>query len=275
MKTAYLSKSGGPGASPAPSLFNKSGRRIPPPNLTVAEANNSFSLQHPRDRYCSQRLCRFNGTGLEPGVFTADFDSRVDELIERLRQDNRLRGIFSGVFLPIMVPQMQVEDCGQTAEQLVTTAGQAYVREFIGREFTNHRQGELAGDVTIVPESRHQELVDQIARASVAGIYFPIALQGFSVGAQRAQMSSLPKGFLLSGVIDSAMALLMYPDILGQDGKSPFGPCSAVRWGQGQDDEECSLAFLMADDHAVFGFAQCLHRSDAARSGGLLYIGDD
>jgi hypothetical protein len=261
-------------SSPAlPPLFDQNGRRIPPRGVSVMAPNSDFYLEWPGGRNYGQRLNRFSGVGLGSGISAYAFGYRIAQLVEMLSRDERARGILSGIFLPIVIMQIRVGDYGQTAEQFVAAASRAYSQEFTGRIFTNYRQGDLKENVTVVPESRHERLIAKIEYAPVVALYFSGVLQGFSVGAQRAQMSGLPQGFLLGGGIDSAVAMVMYPDILGHS-KSPFGLCSAVRWGDEQGDEEFSLAFKIEDDRAELVFIQGMHRTDPDWSGGLLYIGE-
>lgn len=248
-------------------MFDQAGWRIPPPGLKVQPPNPEHRLG--REGFISfpPRLACLEKVGF-PLFNPSAFAVRVGQLNEKLEADDRISGLLNGACLPVVIPRIEVSDYGQSADELITKAGEAYCLEFPGRTFRNLRQGDLTGEVTITPQSRHEQLIERIALSPVVGILFPCALLGYSVRDQREQMSGLPKGFLLSGVIDMAVAWLMYVGILGRSHKTPFRHCSANSYA-----ERHSLGFMVDDDRADFGMVQELSRGDGAYSGGLLYIG--
>jgi len=251
-------------------LFDKNGRRIPPRGLVanVCDPNREFALVQPEIDY-SAWLERFDGTGLSTFISGADFEARAKELLQALGQNEQTKNLLKGVHLPVVIPHTQVADLGQTIEEFVAAAGKSYSRQFPDRSFKNYRQGELAGQVTIVDGSRYERLIDDIAESSVVSIYFPNPLQGFSVDAQREQMATLPESFILSGPLDTAMGWIMHTNVLARDYQTPVYDCSAVQWQSSED----SLCFKACDDGAYFGLRADLADAYDGYSGGLLFIG--
>lgn len=260
---------------PAP-LFDSSGRRIPPKGLqaAVCDPNRSFRLKQPTYLRLAVRYCRFEGTGMVPFLSVAEFEGRGKDLLKQLYENKLTANLLSGVHLPIIVPHIvtppeQVGDYGEMLEEFVLAAEKSYRRQYSDRSFTNYRKGELAKQTAIVPGSRHEQLIARMASGTVVGIYFPNALLGFSVDAQREQMATLPEGFLLAGGIDTAMGWVMYPDILARDNNTPYYDCSALQWRS----SDYSLCFRGDGDGANFSEGGYLKDAFDRYSGGLLFIG--
>lgn len=199
----------------------------------------------------------------------AEFYDIARGLKEKLRGIVQVANLLNGACFPIVVPQIRFDDYGQAMDEVMIPAVErAYRRQFSGRVFDNHRKGDLAGQVTVVPESRHQVLLDRMQRGYVIGLYFPNPLQGFSVLAQREQMETFPEGLLLAGGFDSAMATMMYSDVLVRDGKTPVYDLSALQW----QSSEYSLSFSANDDRLQFGHRAYLGNAFEYFSGGLLFL---
>jgi hypothetical protein len=187
----------------------------------------------------------------------------------KLRSSAQLSNLLNCVHLEVVVPKTIVSDLGKSTKEFVAAAGISYQRQFPNRPFTNYRKDELECQVTIVPGSRYERLIGSIEKSSLVGIYFPNPIQGFSVHAQREQMSNLPEGFILSGPLDTAIGWVMYPDILGRDNKTPAYDCSAVQWRSAGR----SLYFEAGFGDATFGAGAGLRDAGSRCSGGLLFVG--
>lgn len=251
--------------------FDHAGRRIPPREeleAPVRDSDRSFHLVQPPFDY-AVRLQQLADVGLEPGITAAGFKSRTEAILARVREDETIANLLNGVYLPLVIPQTVVTDLGQTTETFVTAAKRSYERQFPDRSFTNCRAGELAKQVKVVEGSRYERLVTAIAAGPVVGLYFPNPLQGFSVDAQREQMSSLPDDFILSGPLDIAAGWMMYPDVVGRDFKTPVNDCSAVSWQLPQ----YSLCCGAHGGGAKFGNGDGLGDAYGVCSGGLLLLG--
>ena len=251
-------------------LFDRHGRRIPPRGLVAAvcDPNRYFRLDQPSLDYAN-RLARLEQAGLPAGISAAEFEARASALLSSIGENKWIKNLLNGVYLPVIIPQMNISDLGAVTEQLVSAAEKSYLSQFPNRSFTNHRKGELAGQATIVSGSRYEQLLACLDKGAVVGIYFPACLQGFSVDAQREQMLSLPENFILSGSVESAIAWGMYPDILGRDFHTPGYDCSAVQWRS----SDYSLSFGAYDVNAGFGLRASLGYASDYFSGGLLLLG--
>ncbi len=252
-------------------LFDKTGRRIKPKDLkaSICDPNKNYYVKQPAVIDYSDRLYRgFEKTGLLSCMSAADFTDEAIALINEVNNDKQYKDLLNGPYLPIIIPKSKLTDLGAMTEELVGAAEKAYKKQFPNRPFTNYRKNDLKGKVSIIPGSRYEQLLNKIKDESVVGIYFPTALQGYSVDAQREQMSTMPERFILSGPLDTAMAFTMYSDVLGRDGSTPVYDCSAVQW----QSSESSLNFSADDDYACFGYRARLSPAFVRSSGGLLFV---
>lgn len=162
------------------------------------------------------RLARLDAVGLVASIEVANhFRTLIDRLLVQIRGNEQIRNLLNGVYLPIIIPQTNVVDLGETTERFLEAAEKSYKQKSPRRSFTNYPKGQLVGQVTVAEEgSRYEQLLDRMARESFVALYFPNPLQGYSVRAQREQMTSLPEGFILSGPLDTAIGWVMYPDVL-------------------------------------------------------------
>lgn len=249
------------------------GRLIPPAGFQppVVDANRSFHLVQPRlvaEDYTAvlARLQQF----LPSLTFASakDFQIRATALVEVLRADAQAKNLLRGVHLRVALPQLTVADYGTTLEEVfLPGVMRAYSAEFPGRKFLNHRQGTLAGQVTCVLESRQDRLLAKLAAAPVTGIYFPTALQGFSIPAAREMVQMLPEGFILAGAIETATVVVAYPGTLGRDFQTPGLDCSANVWRS----PEYSLCFGAGDVQLEFYYGRL--EACGLYSSGLLFLG--
>ena len=131
----------------------------------------------------------------------------------------------------------------------------------------NYRKGDLGGKVSVVDGSRHDQLISRMKEGLVIGLHFPNPLQGFSINASREQMSTLPEGFILSGM-DTPIAMVMYPDILARDWDTP-GLNLALQW----QSAGYSLYFWACGGSLGFGRTAGLAGASGSYSGGLLFLG--
>ena len=252
-------------------FFDKNGRRIPPRGLVAAvcDSNPNYRLNQPNSDYAG-RLARLQQAGFTVGISADEFEARTSALLSVVEQNEQIKNLLKGVYLPIVIQQqMNIANLGEVTEKLVEAAGASYCRQFPNRSFTNHRKGELAGQISIVEGSRYERLIKKIASDLVVGIYFPACLQGFSVHAQREQATTLPEGFILSGPLETAMGWTMYPDVLGRDWNTPGYDCSAVQWRSA----DYSLGFKADGGRADFALKTNLGSAYGPCSGGLFILG--
>lgn len=252
------------------SLFDRHARRIPPSGLqsSVIDADRDFHLSQPSLDY--GRLIALATELLQQGPIMsgAEFESRAKAILKQIKADKQLANLLKGVHLPIVLPQMAVGDYGQVLEDIFLPAVEkSYTAAFPSRSFYNNRKGNLVGQVMIVANTRHEQLLAQMSQKAVVGIYFPAALQGFSIPASREQMTSLPDNIILSGGLDIAMAMAMYPKTLARDFNTPGLDMSALLWSSG----DYSLFFEASGDSLDFDHGVLY--VGGYYSGGLLLLG--
>jgi len=219
-----------------PKMFDKNGRRIPPRGLeyAVCDPDTNFRLNQPEIDYAGviNRLQRSFPSVMGNGRFLSaeDFKQKAEALLEQLRQDEVLANLLKGIWLPVCFPRLRIKNYGQSLEEIFLPAVEnSYKNQFPDRVFENYRRGELAAAVTMVEGSRHEMLLSRMEEGPIVGIMF-FPLQGFSVLAQREQMTSLPSSLLLSGAVDMATARVAYPEVMARDWNTPGYDCSAVNF---------------------------------------------
>ena len=197
----------------------------------------------------------------------ADLELRSKMLLGKLAADERLAPILNGAYFPICLPKCEIGDYGHLVDEVFLPAvKRAYMATFGKRHFQDSMTGKLHGQLAIASESRQEILIAKMAIGPVVGILFPVALQGYSVRAAREQIVTLPEQFVLSGVLDTCVAMICYPDFLATD-HAPTLVCSGTTWQA--DFSLCfhpgskSLNFCVADEAIALG----------SFSPGLLYIG--
>ena len=193
-------------------LFDHHGRRVPPQGLKspVVDANRDFRLRQPKLDYDQLIARAVELLQQGPIMSGAEFAARAKAIIGQVKANQKLANLLKGVYLPIVLPQMLVADYGQTLDEVFLTAMEkAYIAAFPKRSFNNHLQNNLAGKVTVAPNTRHEQVLAKMGAGSVVGVYFPTALQGFSIPASREQMASLPENVILSGGLDIASAMVI------------------------------------------------------------------
>lgn len=254
-------------------LFDKRGRRIPE-NLSanVCDADRNFQLFQPElEQYVhyANRIMRLHGClSVDAGVTAQQFKTETERLLALIRDNPQIVDIANGVWLPVVLPQLTTDDLGTTLEQYLKGVGKSYAKTFGDSKFYNHRKGTLAGKVNIFPGSRHDQLIERMKQGPVMGIHFPSPLQGFSINTGREQMSTLPKGFFLSGM-DTSIAMVMYPDVLARDWNTPGLFLAAFSW----QTTDSSLSFRADVASLDFDISGRLSGSCGGYSGGLLFLG--
>lgn len=212
-------------------LFDVSGRRIPPPGIgaPVNAASPRYTLVQPEIDYTDihARLDAHAGT---TAVSAAEFADRADAVLESLRRTEETREVANGVRIPFIIGTGRFDDLGQALEERHLPAlGRAWTARFPKSEFKNELKGGLGRKVSIAKGSRYERLVAALAAAPVVGYYFPLALSGFSVTAALSQMADLPDTFVLSGGFEACAALTGCPDLMMQtSGYAPQLDLSAL-----------------------------------------------
>ncbi|MAG12746.1 hypothetical protein CL630_02965 [bacterium] len=253
-------------------LFDKHGRRIPKGlSANVCDANREFYLRQPdlltETHYVNRMMRLRDMLGVNMNISAEEFKNETEHLLRLLRGDVLTANLTNGVYLPVVLPKLQHNDLGVELERCLAAVGKSYVGMFPEREFRNRREGALDGAVSIVPGSRHKQLIKRMKKGPVIGLYFPSSLQGFSVDAAREQIASLPKGFILSG-LDIVIAMIMYPDVLVHDWGVRGFDLVALSW----QSAEYSFFFAVGNDLPYFDNTYNCVDAYRGDSGGLLFV---
>lgn len=253
-------------------FFDQYGRRVPPTGMqsSIVTADPSHHFDQPEKIDFTERLSRLQ-TMLrlkKPIMSAAQFEDQAALLKEYIQTLPGCANIFNGIHLPITAHRLRIEDIGQTLERsLLPAVKRSYISQFPNRWFKNHRQGEIKGKIKVVDESRYDIFLSKLKTSPLIWWYFPSALQGFGIEADREQMRTLPSDFILTGPVSMSFAFIMYPDVLARDNMVPLSDCAAVQWLS----PEYSLYFYHCDSNRlVFDFGR-LH-SCGFFSGGILVL---
>ncbi|MFH1551378.1 MAG: hypothetical protein ABIC36_00685 [bacterium] len=251
-------------------FFDRHGRRIPKDlQANVCDANRDFRLDQPKldtESDFANRILRLHGClNIDTEVTAEQLMAETKRLLDIIWEKFQITNI---VCLPVVLPKLVTDDLGAELELYLAGVNNSYAKTFSNRKFYNHRIGILANEVSIVDGSRHDQLIARIKEGPVIGLHFPNPLQGFSIHASREQMSTLPEGFILSGM-DTPIAMAMYPDILARDWNTPGLALAAFSW----QSADYSLSFRAFDGRLAFGYTVCLAFAYDYCSSGLLFFG--
>ena len=254
-------------------LFDKHGRRIPEDlQANVCDANRDFRLEQPKldeEVDFANRILRLHGClSIDTEVTAEQLKAETERLLAIIRDNSQIANIANGVCLPVVLPKLVTDDLGAELELYLAGVNNSYTKAFSSRSFNNYRKGDLNDKVSVVDGSRHNQLIAQMKQGPVIGLHFPNPLQGFSINADRKQMSTLPEGFVLSGM-DTTIAMVMYPDILARDWNTPGLDMAALQWRSA----DSSLFFKAFDGELDFFRTVSLAYASDYCSGGLLFLG--
>lgn len=212
-------------ATDVSSLFDTHGRRIPY-TLSAAvhqDTRRYFTIARPSINYGEVHARIKKHLKIADAITSMEFEKRAEAILASLRNDSRTRGILNGVKVPFFLPKVIYPDYGEALEKTYLEAVRgAFCEKFPEYRFVNHNKDGLAGKFRIAPGTRHERLLQAMARSQVVGYFFP-CLSEYSVPAAIEQMAGLPEQFLLAGGIDTSAAFIAVPDmLLKTDGYPPL-----------------------------------------------------
>jgi hypothetical protein len=254
-------------------LFDKHGRRIPEGlQANVCDANRDFRLDQPKletETDFANRIMRLHGyLDLDTGITAEQLKAETERLLAIIRENSQIANIANDVCLPVVLPKLVTDDLGAELKLYLAGVNNSYAKTFGDKKFFNYRKGDMSGKVSVVYGSRHNQLISRIKEEPVIGLHFPNPLQGFSIHASCEQMSTLPEGFILSGM-DTPITMVMYPDILARNYNTPGLDLAALQWWSAG----YSFFFWACSDGLDFAYTGYWARADGDYSGGLLFLG--
>lgn len=206
------------------SYFNTKGRKIPNKGDRVFSiiSRNFYRLDQPKIDL-DLIFSRSKKQNIVPENYDVkEFKAEIDNLLKTISNSNNYNNMLNGVYMPFLFKRSKVK--ADLGEELVNTLLPKLKSSFLdcmpNSEFKAVIQSEyeLNEKISIDPNSRYQDFILASEKSTVAGIYFPQALQEYDMSSQRAQMSNLPaldgRRVCLSGGMDICAALIGTPDIL-------------------------------------------------------------
>ena len=196
----------------------------------------------------------------DPGLDASEVSSRIDAILESMKGDSATAGIANGVYMPFVLPKDDsLSDMGAALQsRYLPAVGSAYTSKLPEYTFEVQHKPDLAGNMTILPDSRHDQLVDALASGPVVGIVFP-CLSEYSSPAARERLSQMPDQFLLTGGVDLCGAFIGTPDILmREDGYPP------TFWMSALEAERENLGYHIEAYGANLNFYRRAHLNQAA-----------
>src|SRR3989344_7387290 len=225
-------------------FFDRHGRRRPTkgmPNSFTDADYDSYNIVRPTleaEEQWAKVFMKF--APFNPGLSfsVSDWHDQIQAIRGWIEGDAQTANLRRSPAFPILIPPMPKKrgddqyDYGTELETLLPLVGGEYQMAFPGRSFNNYRQGELAGQVMLVAESRQSELQKRRENGVVPALWFPQALQGFSVLADREQMQTLPHPgrLILGGAIEATMAMIGYTKELAFSSNTPLYDLAACQW---------------------------------------------
>lgn len=252
-------------------IFDHTGRSIPAHIGVVSKVcdeNRSFHVELPElswGEILERLVSRFpRGTEF---ASASEFQERALTLREKYLGNELVANFFKRA-KPIPFPKHDArKNMGASMQNFVLPAVELAKEHFPKQKFTNYRDGQLDGNVFIIPNTGHNELVELMAKESVVAWYSPNSFQGFSINAQREAMKVLLQyGFALAGGVDTGTAAVAYAKEMARDYQTPVYTCSALAWRSAG----YSLGFGASDGELCFDRTDRLADAHEHRSGGLV-----
>lgn len=209
-------------------LFDENGRCIPEGLSAPAHARTRrrFICLQPEIDYPAihARLSKY--LDADGAISVADFQARAEAIIAGLKADPAVANVAKAVTVPFFLPKIadvNGRDMGKLVQDTyVKAVEKAFTDTYPNYAFYTHHTESLAGVLNVQPGSRHQVLLDAVAKDVVVGVFL-VAFQEFSVPASIEATAKLPEQFLLAGGIDTCAAFIACPGLLERaDGYPPL-----------------------------------------------------
>ena len=206
-------------------FFDKNGRCIPKNliNQVYPESRRYFLIPETEVNYNDvfNRIKKHLNYG--DGLKIGEFESRSENILEKLRSDSSTKNIVNGARVPFFLPKGKIDTIGGLLSDHYLKALESSFKESNpDYDFNNFCLEDIRSTIKVVPDSRHQKLLDAMKEDTIVGYFFPCMLE-YSIPAALEQLNSLPEEFLLAGGFDTCAAFIGSPNILLRtDGYPPL-----------------------------------------------------
>ncbi|MFA5155009.1 MAG: hypothetical protein WC453_01100 [Patescibacteria group bacterium] len=222
-------------------LVDKSGRFIPPINLDIDVSHEDYNICRPSDKPVSEFMRMSDFVPGDDQINFETFSRRTNKIIDRIKSDPRLAGLLSQSHFQIILPKVEVQDCGFVLENFFMPWLDKYYFKFFAPQHFNSRVRTLIKNIDFRRDSRYIRLLAAMTGGVVPAVYFPLALRGFTAEEARKFISVLPEDIILSGVFDVFAAAIGYPKELF-DSLLPVDLLMAACYFKGEEDSTFSLS---------------------------------
>ena len=220
-------------------LFNDFGRIVPSKACRVfSRSGKSFYRLNLTEVTHAMRYSRAIKLGvLSNKVNVSKIKSAHKFLLNEIESDHELKSILNGTAIPFAITLTNLpDDIGKQLEDyLLPLLKYNFEKGNPKALFKAVIQGDnqLANSFGVASETRYDKFLDCVQKSTVAGFYFPTALQEYDIASQRLQLKKLPKisqfDICVSGHLEIIYSLLMYPTLLNHpEAYSPILCASAL-----------------------------------------------
>ena len=202
----------------------------------------------------------------------SEFEDRSEKKKEMLLADGLISNLVRRAHMPIPTPYFVVNDYGKgkaLQEIFLAVLEKMYKKHFPDRNFENYNV-ELKKKVRIIKNTGYDKFIAMMASGPDAVWYFPRALQGFSINAEREAMKILiGRSLALSGAISTSLAITGNVVEMVGSFNTPGYDCAAVSW----ESSDFSLYFEASGDELEFDGTDDLGGAHDDYSAGLVFLG--
>ena len=238
-------------------LFDQQGRRIPFDGMRVFNEVSLwyYKIKQPQNNFEDILSRSKEYSGIDSTITAKSLESICMRLKQKAMSEPLIEGLFKGVHVPFICPQSSGEtDLGIEIEKIaLPSVAASFKAAFSDLHFKATLQGssKLSNELSVAFSSRYEKFLELHRKGTIAGWYFPQALQEYDIASQRKQMDSLPlpNDLVLSGGVDTASVLVGSPGLLiNKEDYPPVLCVSALK----HSDERLMLCFKAYGHHLEF-----------------------
>jgi len=238
-------------------LFDSNGRRIPFNGMRVFNdvSLSYYKIDKPSYNYETILSNSKDFANIDPKISLESFKSVCADLKIKVQNEPLIKNLFDGVHVPFICPKGSIEnDLGKEFEKITLPSVAASFKSSFPNfhcKATLQGSSKLEGELSVAKNSRYEVLLNAHKSTTIAGWFFPQALQEYDIESQQNQMQTLPlhKNLVLSGGLDTAAALVGSPDLLVN--KNDYPPVLCLSAFQ-HSDERLMLCFKAYGHHLEF-----------------------
>ncbi len=199
-------------------FFNDKGWCIPTGSDII------FGSNHRNYYKTNQETIKFNDCISRHSEFTSKYKiskplNSINDLINTFKTNNNYSNLLYGPCIPFVLEKKTIKDIGDELESsLLNTVSSSFKDFYPSSNFKAVIQDKtsLSGKLAPSEKTGYGKLLDMLSEHWVCGLYFPMALQEYSVHSQQQKLLTLPHhdGICISGPLEVSSALIGCPNLL-------------------------------------------------------------